>query len=73
MAEAFRDREVLGWAELETAIAGSLDGRSAPERTAAAMDALRRLGYVWEPGPRPRWEPAIPSLMDYIRELAPVG
>ena len=73
VAEAFRGRKVLGWGELETAITSSFGGESDPERTAAAMDALRRLGYVWEPGPHPRWEPGIPSLMDYVREFAPAG
>ena len=41
----------------------------------AALEQLRRLGYVWMPPGRHdavRWEPGIPSLMDYVlRHRAP--
>ena len=59
VADAFRERQTLSPEELAEA---------AP---AAALQAFRRLGFIWRVGPDPRWEPGIPSLMDYIREQVP--
>lgn len=38
---------------------------------AAAAEVLEHLGFVWRTKRLPRWEPGIPSLMDYLREHAP--
>ena len=44
-----------------------------PSELAAGLDGLAQLGFVWRVEGRPDWEPGIPSLMDYVREFAPVA
>lgn len=70
VADAFRDGATLDDAELGEAIGRGLGNRD-HARITGARQALADLGCVWEPGSSPRWEPGIPSLMDYIREFAP--
>ncbi len=71
VAEAFDSRPLLDDAQLETAIRRGLD--AAPESDPTrAKDLLRNVGYVWRPEAKPVWESGIPSLMDYVREYAPV-
>ena len=67
VAAAFRDGSRLGDAAFERAIAGSGGGPGVSE----AAEALEHLGFVWQAGGTPSWEPGIPSLMDYIVEHAP--
>ena len=67
VAAAFRDETRLGDAVFERAIVGSGGGPGVTE----AAKALERLGFVWQAGGTPTWEPGIPGLMDYIPEHAP--
>ena len=70
VSDAFRNRPALSRSELEQAIERGLGGAGAADRTGAAMQALRELGYIWRVDARPDWEPGIPRLMDYVREHA---
>ena len=67
VAAAFRDGTRLSDAAFERAIAGSGGGAGVAE----AAKALEHLGFVWQAGGTPSWEPGIPSLMDYIVDHAP--
>ena len=71
VAEAFVGRGVLTFEELNAGIRSALGAEADHERVVAVRDSLRDLGYIWRLGPRPEWEPGIPSLMDYVREFAP--
>ena len=71
VAEAFVGRRVLTFHELDANIRLAFDEEPDHERVVAIRDALRDLGYIWRLGPRPEWEPGIPSLMDYVREFVP--
>ena len=71
VAEAFDTRPLLDDLQLETAIRRGLDAAPGSDPT-EAKDTLRNVGYVWRPEAKPVWEPGIPSLMDYVREHAPV-
>ncbi len=70
IAEAFRNREALDHAELEAAVRSGLGEVAGPEALEGAIEILRDLGYIWWMPAEPRWEPGIPSLMDYVREFA---
>ena len=61
---AFRDEDPLSAAAFRGAVAPGGGG-------AEAAEALEHLGFVWQAGGTPSWEPGIPSLMDYIVEHAP--
>ena len=67
VAAAFRGETSLSDAAFERALGRCGDGPGAAE----AAEALEHLGYVWQAGGTPSWEPGIPSLMDYILEHAP--
>lgn len=70
VAEAFRTRPSLSDGQLRNALARSpVHGVTSRER-ADAMRALRDLGFLWRVEGELRWEPGIPSLMDYTREAA---
>ena len=71
VAEAFHDRRTLNHAELETAVRRGIGESATTERVRSVTDALRHLGFIWAVAARPRWEPGIPSLMDFLREHAP--
>lgn len=71
VAEAFMGHSVLTFHELNASIRRALGEEPDHERVVAIRDALRDLGYIWRLGPRPEWEPGIPSLMDYVREFTP--
>ena len=71
VAEAFDTFPLLNDVQLETAIRRGLDATPGSQPT-EAKDMLRNVGYVWRPDAKPAWEPGIPSLMDYVREHAPV-
>ena len=70
VAQAFEGNPLLGDPELNDAIGNGL-GTTDSARILAARESLSDLGYVWEPGAAPLWEPGIPSLMDYVRTFAP--
>ena len=64
VAAAFRNEDPLSAAAFRRAVAPGGGG-------AEAAEALEHLGFVWQAGGTPSWEPGIPSLMDYIVEHAP--
>ena len=41
------------------------------DEVAAAAREFRHLGFVWQAGAMPEWEPGIPSLMDYMLRAVP--
>ena len=67
VAAAFRDEDPLSAAAFRRAIGRSGGGPGGAE----AAKALEHLGFVWQAGGTPSWEPGIPSLMDYLLEHAP--
>ena len=62
----FRARAAISEEELDAAIRRGLGAECTAERAAEAEVELRHHGYVWPSGPRPAWEPGIPSLMAYM-------
>ena len=73
VADAFDTQPLLDDATLEKSIVKGLDAPGVPDELTAAKDAMRDLGYVWQPEATSMWEPGIPSLMDYVRRYAPSG
>lgn len=71
VAAAFADRETLTDPQLHDALdrAGATGGPPWAE----VEETLRRLGYIWRSGGMPRWEPGLPSLMDFILEHTPAS
>lgn len=68
VAEAFAGSPKVSSAQLRAAIAAGLGEDSDPARIESAETTLRQTGFVWRGGGDTRWEPGIPSLMDYMRE-----
>lgn len=66
VAAAFADRETLTDPQLHQALDRA--GNTGSPAPAEVEETLRRLGYIWRSGGIPRWEPGIPSLMDFILE-----
>ena len=67
VADAFAGRATLAQDELNAVIGEALASGSTPE-TVACRDRLALVGYVWKPpGAGDRWQPGIPSLMQYLR------
>ena len=66
VAAAFAAAETITDPELDDTLdeAATTDG---PPR-AEIEETLRHLRYIWRSGGIPRWEPGIPSLMDFILE-----
>ena len=71
VAEVFETRERVNDSELEAAIHRGLGPDADDDAVGAAAGQFDHLGFVWQSGGRPDWEPGIPSLMDYIREAVP--
>ena len=71
VADAFERRALLGDADLEAALWRGLGEEAPRDEMREVEELLYDLGYIWRPGPRPRWEPGIPSLMEYIRQNTP--
>lgn len=70
LAEAFLEQPTLHHAELREIVLSGLGTTASPARATGALETLRYLGVVWQSGADPRWEPGIPSLMEYLREHA---
>ena len=71
VAEAFAAQERLSDAELEEAIRRGLGRDDDDDAVEAAEERFAHLGFIWRAGAMPEWEPGIPSLMDYIRQVVP--
>lgn len=72
VAETFARKPVLDTASLRRAIRAGVPDAALPE-VARAERALTDLGFIWGTSPDPGWEPGISSLLDYVREHAPVA
>lgn len=71
VADAFEGQDLLADADLEAALGRGLGEESPRDEVRRVEELLYDLGYIWRPGPRPRWEPGIPSLMEYLRQNTP--
>ena len=71
VAETFASRPVITDGELEAAVRGGLGEAATDDEVAAAEMEIHHLGFVWESGAMPEWEPGIPSLMDYMLRAVP--
>ena len=71
VAETFRSRPVLSGSELKAAIRQGFGEAAGEDEVAAAAREFRHLGFVWQAGAMPEWEPGIPSLMDYMLRAVP--
>ena len=71
VAEAFAAQERVSDAEIEEAIRRGFGSGVADEAVEAAAERFAHLGFLWRAGAMPDWEPGIPSLMDYIRQVVP--
>ena len=66
VAAAFSDEPALSDSEIDEALRrGASSGGPDPGE---ARESLRHLGYIWRAQATIRWEPGIPSLMDYLLE-----
>ncbi len=75
IASAFAVRASIAQGEVDAAIEAALSSSPpsiAPKSVFDSRDALAAVGYIWNPaGERDRWRPGIPSLMAYVKSLAP--
>ena len=71
VAEVFAAQDRANDFELEAAIQRGLGSDADDDAVEAATEQFDHLGFVWQSGPMPDWEPGIPSLMDYLRKFAP--
>ena len=71
VAETFASRPVITDGELEAAVRRGLGEAATDDEVAAAEMEIHHLGFVWESGAMPEWEPGIPSLMDYMLRAVP--
>ena len=71
VAEAFAAQDRVSDAELEGAIRRGIGSDADDDAVDAAVERFAHLGFLWRAGGMPDWEPGIPSLMDYIRQVVP--
>ena len=71
LAQTFREQPRLAEFRLLDAIAGQPVGLTPSAETLAQRQTLQHLGYIWKPPGAEKWEPGIPSLMDYVFDNAP--
>ena len=71
VAETFASHPVITDGELEAAIRRGFGEAAGDDEVAAAETEFHHLGFVWESGAMPEWEPGIPSLMDYMLRAVP--
>ena len=69
VAEVFEAQARANDSELEAAIQRGLGPEADDDAVEAAAEQFEHLGFVWQSGVTLDWEPGIPSLMDYIREV----
>ena len=72
VAELFAERRQVSPQEILVAIRRA-PGFDDGEKAVAARRTLGHLGFIWRAGTTLDWEPGIPSLMDYIREVVPAA
>ena len=70
VAELFAERRPASPQEILAAVRRA-PGFADDEQAVAARRTLAHLGFIWRAGVSLDWEPGIPSLMDYIREVVP--
>ena len=70
VAEIFRESSSASHGEVLAAVQRAA-GFEDEEVAAGARRTLSHLGFIWRAGAMPDWEPGIPSLMDYIRQVVP--
>ena len=73
VAETFETRERIGDSELDAAVRRGLGPDADDDAVEAAAEQFDHLGFVWQAGATPDWEPGIPSLMDFIRQEVPAA
>ena len=71
VAEVFETEERVSDFELEAAIHRGLGPDADDDAVEAASEQFDHLGFVWQAAGTLDWEPGIPSLMDYIRQVVP--
>ena len=69
VAEVFETGEHVSESKLEAAVRRGLGPDADDDAVEAAAEHFRHLGFVWRSGATLDWEPGIPSLMDYIRQV----
>ena len=73
VAEAFETVVRVSDSELDAAIGRGLGPDADEDTVRAAAEQFRHLGFIWRAGATLDWEPGIPSLMDYIRQVVPAA
>ena len=73
VAEAFETVGRVSDSELDAAIGRGLGPDADDGTVRAAAEQFRHLGFIWRAGATLDWEPGIPSLMDYIRQVVPAA
>ena len=73
VAEAFETVGRVSDSELDAAIGRGLGPDADDGTVRAAAEHFRHLGFIWRAGATLDWEPGIPSLMDYIRQVVPAA
>ena len=68
VAAAYAETSRLPTAQLDAAIAAAFGDIYDRKKAWEAIDEFSRSGLVWRHSGDTRWEPGIPSLMDYMRE-----
>ena len=71
VAEMFDTSECVGGSELKAAVRRGLGPDADEDAVDSAVQRFGHLGFIWRAGAMPDWEPGIPSLMDYIRQVVP--
>ncbi len=70
VAEAFRSDRLVSHTGLLAAVTSGLGRGATKAERRDAIGALRDLGFLWRVEGELAWEPGIPSLMDYTRDVS---
>ena len=71
VADAFDGRSKMANFEVAGVIRRGLGREADHELVRATEEQFLDLGFIWRSGGIPDWEPGIPGLMDYLREVVP--
>ncbi len=66
VARVFRERKVLTYDDVRDALGEGLGPGGGRDAIRRGWRRLEQLGFLWQPQPRPLYEPGIPSLVDYL-------